>query len=486
MLLPGDVEPHALPADVYRTVVESLADAFCLLEPVSAAAGAPDDYRYVLANAALEEHLGIAGLRGRTVRDVGGIEPDLIGVLDRVLRTGHPQRFDVRFPRLNFWLEAHAFVLDGGGVSGVGVLFSNVTARKERERSLQARANHVSAVAEAGPDLLWRSSRDGRDVWYNQRWYDYTGQTAKAASRFGWLVAIHAQDRMNAYNGCLSALARPALRVTREARLCSATGEHRWFLLRFAALDDGAGGKREWLCAATDIHDQRVAVLDAERRASALRRRLVAAEEEERRRFARELHDEAGQHLTALSLGLQNLTNALPPDARLDALAAELRRLTDVLSRELHSFALRLRPKALDDFGLGPAVTAYVQEWAQRAGVVADVHAQLSELPLPQPIAGAIYRIVQEALTNVARHSNARRVAVVIAENDGQVYAIVEDDGRGFDAERLLDGSAAGHGLGLIGVRERAELLGGSVEIETAPGRGTTLYVRFPRVLDME
>lgn len=217
----------------------------------------------------------------------------------------------------------------------------------------------------------------------------------------------------------------------------------------------------------------------------ALRRSLTIAEEVERRRLARELHDEAGQRLTALGLGLQALSGMVAPDSEANRRAAELRSLADTLARELHALAVRLRPKALDDFGLEAALTAFAEEWSASSGIAVDVHAAIAAERLPIDFESAVYRIVQEALTNVGRHSGARRASVIVERRDGSVVAIVEDDGKGFDVGAVERQAAASQGdgsmmLGLLGVRERAGLLGGSVDIESTPGKGTTLFARIP------
>jgi two-component system CheB/CheR fusion protein len=214
---------------------------------------------------------------------------------------------------------------------------------------------------------------------------------------------------------------------------------------------------------------------DSEQR---FRRRVTQAEEDERGRLARDLHDEAGQFLTALGLGLQAIADVAPDGSDVARRTTELRTLADTLGRELHTLAVRLRPKALDDFGLQPALQTYIDEWSRLSGIPAALHAAVAKQRLPEPIETAIYRIVQEALTNVARHSNARHVSVLVERRDGQLVTVVEDDGVGFDSATIE--SEDGSGLGLAGIRERVALLGGGVEIESVGGTGTTIFVRLP------
>jgi two-component system CheB/CheR fusion protein len=211
----------------------------------------------------------------------------------------------------------------------------------------------------------------------------------------------------------------------------------------------------------------------------AFRRRLGAAEEEERKRLARDLHDEAGQLLTALGLGLQTISDLAPIDSELSQHAERLRDLAGNLGKELHAVAVRLRPKALDDFGLAVALQSYVEDWSSTSQISAEIHTRVDERRLPEAVQTTLYRMVQEALTNIARHSGATHVSVVLERRGGQVIAVIEDNGRGFDPA-VLDDPARTAGLGLRGIRERAALLGGTVEIESGSGSGTTIFVRLP------
>jgi PAS domain S-box-containing protein len=216
------------------------------------------------------------------------------------------------------------------------------------------------------------------------------------------------------------------------------------------------------------------------RRAEAARtdllRRLVTAQEDERRRVSRELHDSFGQLLTGLTLAVRAARDAgpLPPPAA--AALDQVGRLADDLARTAHDLAVRLRPTALDDIGLSAALGQLVAEWSARTGVAADFDAAgLGAARLTPDAESAVYRIVQEALTNVARHARASRVSVAVGQSDGQVAVAVEDDGAGFDPA-----GGAGGRLGLAGMRERAALAGGALEVESAPGSGTTVLARIP------
>ncbi len=204
---------------------------------------------------------------------------------------------------------------------------------------------------------------------------------------------------------------------------------------------------------------------------------IIAAQEEERRRIARELHDETGQSLAAVLVGIMALIDEVSESGARDKLG-QLLFTTSAAIEEVRRMARGLRPSILDDQGLKAAVEVYAAEYAERHQIQVEVHtAGLDETSrLPTLIETAIYRVVQEALTNVARHSGATTVSVIVERRDGQVCAIVEDDGCGFDPAAADAGSP---GLGLAGIRERIGLLGGSFEIESQTGR-SALYLRIP------
>lgn len=217
-----------------------------------------------------------------------------------------------------------------------------------------------------------------------------------------------------------------------------------------------------------------VAVDLSERVARDSLRRVVAAQELERQRLARELHDETGQALTSILLGLKAIEEARSPEEAKEA-AAALRELIVETLHDVRRLAVELRPKALDDFGLVPALERLTESFSDQTGIVVDFETALNGERLPAEIETALYRIVQEALTNVVKHAGARHVSVVLARKDKAVTAIVEDDGRGFEA-----GGTDGHGLGLVGMRERLGLLDGRLVIESTEGAGTTLVAEVP------
>lgn len=209
-----------------------------------------------------------------------------------------------------------------------------------------------------------------------------------------------------------------------------------------------------------------------------LSHRLVEVQETERRFIARELHDHAGQTLTSLMLGLGTIEKAAGKPDFVQKRAGELKSLTDHVLEDLHRLAVNLRPASLDHLGLTPALEQFIKTFTQdtRLPIKLKTVGFSEDERLPQEIETALYRIVQEALTNVVRHAKANRVDVVLERLDGSLLVIVEDDGQGFDVNLSRE---SGH-LGLLGMQERVEMLGGTLTVESQPGQGTTLFVEVP------
>jgi two-component system, NarL family, sensor histidine kinase UhpB len=226
---------------------------------------------------------------------------------------------------------------------------------------------------------------------------------------------------------------------------------------------------------------ERAAALEVEmRERRALALQLATTHEEERKRFARELHDSIGQLAAGLTFTFKTIEHSgeLPPAAR-EALI-EARRLADMLGKEVHELAVRLRPTALDEMGLDAALDQLVAQWSTRTGVATDyATVGLENSRFATEVETCVYRVVQEALTNIAKYARASRVGVVVTRPGGGLSVVIEDDGTGFDP-----GSVPGERLGLLGMRERAALVGGTLTIESSADAGTTLTLRIPAPLE--
>jgi signal transduction histidine kinase len=210
-------------------------------------------------------------------------------------------------------------------------------------------------------------------------------------------------------------------------------------------------------------------------------RRLVDASENERSRLSRELHDQMSQELTALKLGLSAIQKeeTLSPTGQERLL--QLEETANVLMQKVHRLAWQLRPPMLKGFGLGLALSDHVTTWSSHSGVQVDYY---DDDPgahrIPSDMELALYRVAQEALTNVARHAHAHHASVILQRREGYISLIVEDDGQGFDVQKVLGSSNGNRRLGILGMQERVGSAGGLINIESDPGAGTTVYVRMP------
>jgi len=206
---------------------------------------------------------------------------------------------------------------------------------------------------------------------------------------------------------------------------------------------------------------------------------VISVQEEERKRVARELHDQTSQSLTSLLVGFKVIetTDSL---TNVQKVAAELRSVTAAILDEVHDLALELRPAILDDLGLVTALQRYVKEFAKKFNIPVDYQTVgLEDNRLSPQTEITLYRIIQEALTNVAKHAHPSNVSVLLERRGQTVLAIVEDDGQGFDVAQVMN-SGVKEKLGLYGMQERVALIAGTLTIESQSGMGTTVFVEAP------
>ena len=215
-----------------------------------------------------------------------------------------------------------------------------------------------------------------------------------------------------------------------------------------------------------------------------LLRKVVTAQEEERGRIARNLHDQLGQRLTELRLSLERIQArvGVPADGDDDELSRTLA-LVQTIDSEVGFLAWELRPAVLDHLGLGVALPRYVREWSEHYGIETKYAGDgVPSDGMSREAEIALYRIAQEALTNVAKHAHASRVDILLESRDGYLVLVVEDDGVGFDPEHT---TTRERGIGLLGMRERAGLIGAQFELESSSGEGTSIFVRYAPGVDV-
>ena len=225
-------------------------------------------------------------------------------------------------------------------------------------------------------------------------------------------------------------------------------------------------------------HQAESRLLATTRQLKALSQRVLEAQEQERRRVALELHDELGQLLTAIKINLQlgeRFKEKAPPD-----LYSENLRIVEEALQQVRHLATGLRPSMLDDLGLAPALKWVAEQSAGRSGFEVSFHHERTQVRLAPEIETACFRIVQEALTNISRHAQAKRVEISLRRDGTDLLLTVQDDGLGFDLAAMQSRAAAGGSLGVLGMQERAKLLGGELNIASAPGNGCAVQLRSP------
>jgi PAS domain S-box-containing protein len=213
-------------------------------------------------------------------------------------------------------------------------------------------------------------------------------------------------------------------------------------------------------------------------------RRIVTSQEEERRRMSRDLHDQLGQQMTVLRLKLMNLSQSAEGHDGFAAHVREVQQIADRLDTELSFLSSQLRPTALDDLGLENALRAYTAEWSRHTGIPLEFHSNLAPEERVDPeVETQLYRIAQEALNNTAKHAHATQVAVLLEQSRDAIRLIIEDDGQGFDTTtNPQPTNSKAHNLGLLNMTERANLVGGNIQIESTKGQGTTILTKMPRL----
>lgn len=451
------------------------------------------------ASPGLRDAIRLAPAGFYVARTLEGVEVETI--YQTLFHTGGwSVHFGIPSDLLNAPVARSVFVLAGGGVASLALAAAlailtarDIAYRREGEAERSALALAVSeergAVAIEAAELgTWRWDAEDEKVVGSDRTWALLGLPRASAggpeckiSIKGFLGAVHSDDQtavQRAIERCLD----EGCTVNVDFRSVHADGGLHWVR---------ATGRVPQLEGSSPkiIHGV-IADIDPQKRAEVERiellRRLAEVQENERRRIARELHDQVGQTVTGLSLGLKALEQKLQGSPGLEHVHW-LRTLTSELGRDIHRAAADLRPTALDDLGLKDALLALASDWSERFGFKVDVQFVGGDSRLPPEIETVIFRVLQEALTNVLKHAQARNLSIVLEQRGKRLHIIVEDDGIGFRPETIngID-SVTGQRwrdqppLGLSGIRERLSLVNGTIWIESQPGEGTTLFIQIP------
>ncbi len=359
----------------------------------------------------------------------------------------------------------------------------DVTERKLAEDTLRQSEDRLRLVIDTIPIMTWSVQPDGTVDFVNQRWFDYTGLAWDQYAQDPNSI-IHPKDRTRVIEKWLIQMAAGEPYEV-EMRLRRADGEYRWFLIRTAPLRDEQGNVIKWYGVSTDIEDLKRAeerIKATSEQLRALSARLQSAKEDEDIRIAREIHDEMGSGLASLRWELERFDESISEAAdwsqrkALRMRIADMMRLTDTTIGAMRRIAAELRPSVLDDLGLAEAIEWETEQFQSRTGVVCSCNRSIEILDLDREQSTAIFRIFQEALTNVLRHARATAVDVAMREEDGEFVLTISDNGRGI-TENQKSGTLS---LGILGMRERAHLIGAEFEISGVEGKGTVVTLRLP------
>ncbi|HUO14682.1 MAG TPA: PAS domain-containing protein [Verrucomicrobiae bacterium] len=349
----------------------------------------------------------------------------------------------------------------------------------------------LDAILHTAPDIIFSRHADGNRDYISDRFYEYTGAPSGSAHGAAWMDYVHPEDR-DAAMVLWQRSVDSGANYEAEYRLRSGEGEYRWFRARAVPIRDDQANIVRWYGTCSDIHDSKLleqSIRDSairlermvDNRTAELRRlsvRLMTMQDQEHRRIARELHDGLGQELAVAKMVLDSAVQEKPLQSGKDA-CAEASRIVDRAIQQVRTMSHLLHPPLLDEVGLLSAITWYVDGLSDRSGIETSLDVQPQEFPrLPADMETAIFRIVQEALTNVFRHSDARRVWITLTQSNGKTLISVRDDGKGI-GERVADLQPDSIGVGIGGIRQRTKEFGGEFRIANAKP-GTLVEVLIP------
>ncbi len=410
------------------------------------------------------------------------IVPEVLRAKVRVFAELH--RKNRQLARLNRELEQRV-------VERTHELELKAIALQQSNADLAQKNQELDAIIHTAPDIIFSRRSDGSRDYISGRFYEYTGAPPGSAVGLGWLEYLHADDRGPSLAHWLRC-AESGKDYESEYRIRGVDGRYRWFRARAVPLRDPSGAILKWYGTCSDIHDSKVleqSIRDnaielehmVEIRTEELRRlssRLMTLQDEERRRIAREIHDGLGQELAASKMILDGVLSK-DPSAAVRSAALDASELVDRAIKQVRTISHLLHPPLLDEVGLVSALRWYLEGLSERSGIKIKLEVDPSDIGRLKPdLETAVFRIIQEALTNMFRHSGASHGRVSLSQKEGHIVVTVADDGKGLD-DQVVQLRPESVGVGIGGMRQRVNELGGRMRLANA-NPGTIVEVVVP------
>jgi PAS domain S-box-containing protein len=354
----------------------------------------------------------------------------------------------------------------------------DITERKQAGRTLRESEERFRLVANKAPVLMWMSGIDKLCTFFNQCWLEFTGRSMEHELGEGWASGVHPEDLA----GCLgiySAAFDARVDFEMEYRLKRFDGKYRWIVDYGVPRFESDGTFCGYIGSCIDITDRKLSEASLEE----LSGRLINAQEQERTRIARELHDDFSQRLALQGIGLTQLWKKLPEEEVEErAKVQDLLKRTQEISSDLHSLSHQLHSSKLEHVGLASALMGLCKEFSSKFKIQIEFTDRADSFEIPKDVALCLFRIAQEALSNVFKHSQAKEAQVELSGAKNEIRLRIVDAGLGFDPA-LQNGEA---GLGLISMRERLRLVGGRFSVHSVPMHGTEVVAEVPLSLSTD
>jgi PAS domain S-box-containing protein len=389
-------------------------------------------------------------------------------------RAGHLETFD-SFGGRDSWYGVRAVPF----ADGVVFSFEDITERKQAEEEERKYREQLAQMLNALPQMAWVYGATGELIFFNERWYAYTGLGEKPSKEQGWQAAVHPSDIDRTRDALVQSTANHTP-LELEIRCRRHDGAYRWHLSRAVPIlrDDGSVGL--WVGTATDIHDLKLAETQLRTmevsRQKELTHVILEAQEEEKQRISEALHNGLAQQLYAVRLQLENVQLEPHPEKLADSEAAK-RKTEALLLEAIHQtreLSHELSPAMLEDYGLQEAIEHFCRNLTHQG---LRLRCRFEDLPsrLEKPLEIAIYRISQELATNIVKHAQASGASILIRQDHKRISLEARDNGVGF-----APGKPNQKGLGLRAIENRVKLLGGTLSIESVPDEGTLIRIQMP------